>query len=514
MDKEDFSEISEAVKERIAQEVASYPSMNGEIGEKASSRFLDLCLNSNELGDGILYSRIQHNKFIFNTTSGEWMVWNGHFWEFDEGEKSLAAMEDIVDRYLEEVEDLTKKIAWARKKDDLDQLLSLETKRDRIFKRVSRLRSDRGRNAALKFSRTCKIGALTIRGSEFDLHPWLLACPNGVLDLRSGKFRDGRPGEYITKACSTEWQGLELPSPAWEAWLTEVFNGDEDVISCIQRTFGYAITGLNNEHILPVLWGQGRNGKGCFVETISKVLGPLAAPIQAEMLLDQGRSKNSSGPSPDIMALKGLRLAFASETDEGRRFSVARVKLLTGGDTLVGRAPHDKRETYFTPTHQLVLLTNNKPSAPSDDYAFWQRLILFPFTISFVDNPQAPNERKAIKGFAEELAKEAPAILSWLVRGCLEYQRKGINPPESVLKATAEYRREEDILADWIEEELDLNEFCETSAKKLYDNFSAWFERNISKRILSQKKWGVMMGRRFQRKKTSGVVKYVGIRVG
>jgi len=70
---------------------------------------------------------------------------------------------------------------------------------------------------------------------------------------------------------------------------------------------------------------------------ISVCLGPLAGPIQAEMLLDQGRLKTHHPQQQDIIGITGKRLVWGSETEEGRRLNDGKVKWLVGGDTLVGR---------------------------------------------------------------------------------------------------------------------------------------------------------------------------------
>jgi putative DNA primase/helicase len=335
-----------------------------------------------------------------------------------------------------------------------------------------------------------------------------------VLDLRTEELQDGRPEDYIFRSSPVNWEGLHAPAPIWEVFLNETYQEMEEIISFVQRAFGYAITGLNREHIFLVLYGQGRNGKGTFVETISDVLGTMASPIQSELLLDQGFSKTAASPSPEIMTLKGLRLAFASETDEGRKFSSSRVKWLTGGESLTGRYPYDKYPITFKPTHTLVLMTNNKPKAPPDDFAFWERIFLIPFPLSFVDRePIAPNERRARKGLVEDLKKEAPGILAWLVRGCLEYQKRGLDPPQCILDEKKAYRREQDILADFIEEFCELEEFARTRATVLYDKFSDWFEEFVSTRGMKQKRFGTLMARRFDRVKIGGIVYYVGIKL-
>jgi putative DNA primase/helicase len=440
-------------------------------------------------------------------------MWNGHYWELDVMKASLAATEDVVERLLEEVELISKEIAWiTQKQDGKTKVKGLQATQDAIYRRIGFLRQSKGRNACLEFSRTVK-NPLAIRGNELDLHPWLLACPNGVIDLRTGKFRDGRPEEMITVACPTEWAGLDAPAYQWEKFLLSTQNDDENMVRYIQRLLGYGITGLNIEHILPVFHGPGRNGKGKIVEVLNHLLGLLAVSIPPELLLDQKRVRSSAGPSPDILDLKGLRLTFASETEEGQRFSAAKVKLLTGGDQLVGRYPHEKRPIRFTPTHTLILLTNHKPHAASDDFAFWERLHLVPFPISFVDRkPTAPNERQADKFIAEKMKSEAPGILAWLVRGCLEYQKRGLDPPGVVLEATEEYRKDEDLIAEFIEDCCMVGPHEKGQASEIFDQFARWFKDNISKKgNFSQRRFGKLLSKKFERSKSSGVVFYRGI---
>jgi putative DNA primase/helicase len=279
----------------------------------------------------------------------------------------------------------------------------------------------------------------------------------------------------------------------------------------MRRMFGYALLGGNPENVFVVLEGQGRNGKSLVVETVSWILGDLAGPIASELLLDQGRMRSSTGPTPDIMSLRGLRLAFATETDEGCRISPSRVKWLTGGDTLLGRNPHDKYTTQFPPTHTLFLLTNHKPHAPADDFALWERLLRIPFELSFVSRePQAQNERRQDRTLKSKFRAEASGILAWLVRGALEYQRQGLDPPPRVKEAVQEYRRDEDILADWIEERCLVGEQFQASATELYKDFHDWWEENVSKKVPKQRAFGRWLAKKFTKDK-SGTVSYQGI---
>jgi len=477
------------------------------------SKFVRECLQAAELGDGILFANYHNGRFVYNKSSGEWLTWKGHNWDVDEMMDVLAAVDDTAQVYGEEAAILSKRIEWSTKKGDDEAVARLQELQKLFYKRIVKLRTERGRQNCLKFAATNAVAALQVRGGQLDQQPWLLACKNGVVNLRTGEMRAGRPEDFLLRASSVEWHGIDAPAPIWDQTLDAIFE-DSEMIGYLQRLFGYGITGLTVEPVLPVLFGSGRNGKTTLVEVIGHVLGPLAGPISSDMLLDSGRFTNSAdAPSPSLMDLRGLRIAFASEVEEGRRFSASRVKWLSGSDTLIGRSPHDKRNTRFSPTHLLVLMTNHQPDAPMDDFAFWERIHLIPFPFSFVNRPpKAAHERQSDKNLTEKLKTEAPGILAWLVRGCIKWQEIGLCPPGKVKEATEEYRRSEDLLADFLEERCVEDPRAVESAASLYDAFSEWWSSNVSKKVLSKKKFGRLIGRRFKRGKSS-TVQYAGLRL-
>jgi putative DNA primase/helicase len=503
--------------ERVPPEDKDRPVGDGDPGGADSdpaskSKFIYECLEAAEFGDGVLFANLQSGNFIFNKSAAEWLKWHGHFWQEDLMGDVLSAVDHTAQSYTAEAVKLSKKIAWAEKKGDSNSVEKLEELRKLFNKRTTKLRTERGRQNCLKFAATNLINPLQVSGDQLDQAPWLLACNNGVVNLRTGEIRPGRPGDFLVRSSPIDWAAIDTPAPAWEDALWRIFEDDE-MVFYLQRLFGYGITGLTVEPILPVLLGSGRNGKTTIVEVVGHVLGPLAGPISSDMLLDSGRFTSSDAPSPSIMDLRGLRIAFASEVEDGRRFSASRVKWLSGSDTLIGRAPHDRRNTRFSPTHLLVLMTNHQPDAPMDDFAFWERIHLIPFPFSFVDRPpKADHERRSDKNLTEKLKAEAPGILAWLVRGCLAWQEKGLCPPAKVREATEEYRRSEDLLADFLEERCVEDPSAVESAASLYDAFSEWWGSNVSKKVLSKKKFGRLLGRRFKRGKSS-TVQYTGLRL-
>jgi putative DNA primase/helicase len=287
---------------------------------------------------------------------------------------------------------------------------------------------------------------LGVSAEVWDRDPGLLGCANGVIELQTGNFRPAKPEDFIRTISPVEWQGLDATAPRWDQFLLEIFNNNQELVDFLQRLMGYALSGQVSEHIFPIFWGLGRNGKSTLMETIKQILDRLVGPIPTETLMKQHLIASGAVPSPDIMLLKGRRIVWASETSENGKLNIEKIKRFAGGDTLIARAPYGKHMIEFSPTHTLFLLTNHKPQIQDNDYAFWNRVVMIPFTISFVDEPTQPFERKRDRQLMSKLLEEKSGILAWMVRGCLSWKQEGLNPPEIVKAATQEYEHEEDII--------------------------------------------------------------------
>lgn len=523
-----IDEMRKQVEERVAAEATQLPAPDER--PAITSKLINDCLFANALGDATLYAALFRDRFLYVKDMKEWFEWNGHHWQRDIMDRSLSAVEKVVDLYLDEyrragsdMADLLK--AGKGPKDET--MIKLKDRQDFLLKRVSQLRDDRRRTACLKFAHTID-EPLAVKGESLDLRPMLLPCANGVIDLETGRLKPGRPADCLSMASPVEFTGIDTPAPLWEKSLLEIFGGNPQkpqtaaeneaalcLIAYLQRLLGYAVTGFVKEKIFPVLYGKtGWNGRSLIVETIIHIMGDLAGPIQSEMLLSQKFSKSASGPSPDIMTLKGLRIAFASETEENQRFSASRIKWLTGKDQLTGRWPNDKRPIRFDPTHTLFLMTNYQPKAPPNDRAFWERLHLIPFNVSFVKrDPQEPHERRANLDLDRQIVPEYSGVLAWLIRGCLLYQRDGINPPRAVTEATEKYRRNEDLLADFIDQCCTLDPGAKSKSSVLYNSFIVWYHENIGKDEPSGTWFGTQLHQKFDREKSNGHNIYLGIKL-
>lgn len=302
-----------------------------------------------------------------------------------------------------------------------------------------------------------------VEADRFDRDPWLLACDNGTIDLRTRELRRSRPTDWIARKAPVKYDpDAECPLfiEAVNAWMP-----DAETVDFLQRVFGYVLTGLTIEQVMFILYGSGANGKSVLLQLLQDMLGDYALRTPAETLL----ARKDGASSYDVADLRGARLVVASESEDGRRLAEARVKELVGADTVRARKIYG-RPFSFRPVAKLFLATNHRPQVRGTDHAIWRRLRLLPFPNRFTGDQCDPH-------LLEKLREELPGILAWAVRGTALWREHGLEPPASVTRATEAYRSEQDVLGEFLEDVCELDPNATADNAQLYAAFQRWSER-------------------------------------
>lgn len=305
-----------------------------------------------------------------------------------------------------------------------------------------------------------------VKPDSLDGDGWILNVSNGVVDLKTGDLQPHDPSNRVTKQAPVDFD----PAASCDQWLTfldRIMAGDWTLIDWLQRAVGYSLTGDVSEQCFFVLWGSGANGKSTFAQVIGELMGDYAQAGNAEMLL---ASKYGNSASCDVAKLRGARMVTASEVGAGRAMAEALVKQLTGGDVISARLLYSN-PFEFKPVMKLWLLTNHKPRISGTDNAIWRRVRLVPFTVTIPEPEQD-------KRLAEKLRAELPGILAWAVRGCLAWQKSGLQAPAAVVNATAAYRAESDLIGQFLEECTEAGVMFQVMAQELYDAYKTWCTNN------------------------------------
>lgn len=309
---------------------------------------------------------------------------------------------------------------------------------------------------------------LAISHEVWDRDPWLLGTPGGTVDLRTGELRRGDPGDFISRA-TTVPPAETVECPRWLKFVEEASGGDVTLMSFLQRWCGYCLTGITREHALVFAYGDGGNGKGTLFNTVARVMGRYATTAPMETFVVSSSNKHPT----EIAALHGARLVLTTETEEGRAWAEAKLKALTGGDSVSARFM--KRDFFeFTPQFKLTVFGNHKPRLNNVDDAARRRFNVVPF----VHKPPVPDPH-----LEEALRAEWPGILRWMIEGCREWQMLGLVKPEAVKAATAQYFQTQDIPGAWVRERCILGPTLAERPTPLLADLNEWAERNGIKRF-------------------------------
>ncbi len=313
------------------------------------------------------------------------------------------------------------------------------------------------------------------RVCEYDTDPWLLGVPNGVVDLRTGELRGGRPEDGITMQAAFPYNP-KAEAPLWEQTVAQVFalNGAPraEFVAYVQRALGYSCTGDCREEVFFLATGlleddakSGANGKGTLLNTVTYVLGDYASNLGFASLEWQRNGSGAGAASPDLAKLIHKRFVTASETNKGAQFNSARIKALTGRDPITARFLYGEEFT-FRPELKMWLSVNHPPRVNDDSIGFWRRPHVVVFPNTFAASPD--------QTLKDRLLAEGPGILTWLVRGALAWQQGGLNPPPEVRDAVLAYQQQQGDLPDFLDDRCTLAPEARATFGELRDAYLKW----------------------------------------
>lgn len=431
-----------------------------------------------ELGNAELLIQLFGQDIRYSHEAHRWWWWSGKQWEKDNAGQVLHLANQVARARqqaafeIEDEEDRKAELKWA-------------------FGSESRSKRDN------TLAQAISLPGMTLNYEDLDPDPWILGCANGTLDLRTGQLRPHAREDLGSQLVPIAYDP-NAHCPLWEAFLDRIMGRSQAMIGFLQRAIGYSLTGSTREQVLFILHGSGRNGKSVFLEVVLALLGSYAQAASPSTFL--AKDSNSDGIRNDIARLRGARFVKSVETDSGRRLDEGLVKQVTGGDKMLARF---LREEFFefTPRLKLWLATNHKPDIRGQDMGIWRRIRLLPFRVTI---PEAEIDLN----LQEALLKELPGILAWAVRGCLEWQRMGLQEPAEVLAATADYKDEQDALGKFFEDCCVVGSGLRVGAHELYSAYRDW----AGKSALSQVKFGSHLGERgFEHKRTKSARLWVGL---
>ncbi len=409
-----------------------------------------------------------------------WLQWNGRYWEA-QSENAMMLRIGNAARELSQAIRLLPSAAdrkeMQRRQQVCDDLLKLE------------------RGAENKSVLDFLAGLASVKFKTFDADPFLLNVQNGTLNLLTGKLQPHNKNDYLTKICAVAYaeepvtesdaateavasgnrscEESAAVSPTlsdgetaasenrlsekaadiepvtsvslWEETVKDILP-DPGVRRWMQKFIGYCLTGSTEEEKFVVAYGPGGSGKGTFFETIGAAVGDYKDVLPVDTLLAANIHTGGNGPSPELAKLQGKRYVLSSESNRCRHLDEAKIKLITGGDTLTARHLGASPVTY-RPAFKLIVQTNYLPSiCDAMDKGIRRRLVVVPFNAVIA---------RGDKKLKQELLRREnlEACLAWCVEGTRLWQEEGLDDmPVALTEAAASFYRESDLLQQWLDE--------------------------------------------------------------
>lgn len=416
-----------------------------------------------DVGQATVLAREYEGKLRYSPST-DFLVYNCRFWE-ESKPKAQAVAQELTTRQLEEAETEIKKATDEMMKNGAWELLaSMDPKKAAMAFSSEQARSFQKyenattyRNYAIKRRDSKYITAalkeahpmVEIDQRQLDADEFLLNTPSATYDLRIGlpSAHEHTPADFITKQTTVDPsdEGMDI----WQDALETFFCGDNELIDYVQEIAGLSAIGKVCVEGLIIAYGEGRNGKSTFWNTLSRVLGTYSGNMSADTLT-VGCKRNVK---PELAEAKGKRIIIAAELEEGMRLNTSNVKQLCSTDEIYAEKKY-KDPFSFVPSHTLVLYTNHLPKVGAIDAGTWRRLIVIPFNAKIEGSSD-------IKNYADYLFNKAGgAILKWIMTGAKHVIEKDyhIVKPAVVEAAIQKYKDNN----DWLSQFLD--ECCETDS--------------------------------------------------
>lgn len=455
----------------VSGAASAHAGSDGSDGAAAVGIAAAATVHADDIANAELFVQQHRHHLRWHPTEKLWLAYDGTRWVHDHGGAAVRAATE------------TSRSLYSLRLDLLGSGGLTEDALKVLTERVKAAGDKRRITAMMEIGKAF----MEVKPGDVDSDPWVLNCLNGTLDLRTGTLREHSPDDLLTQMAPVHFDPAAR-SERWEYFLASTIP-DADERAFLQRMAGYFLTGTVPEEKFFILQGAAGAGKGTFTEAITAAMGSYATSADVELFLKSQRPRGAAEANPAMASLVGRRLVVSQEPPKGRSWDEGLIKRLTGGDTVTTRQLHG-RTFEFKPTFTMLVQANLRTSADGNaGGGLSRRLVEVPFPVV----AGGGTRDDSLKVELCDVEKSGAAILSWMVAGCLAWQRDGLAVPKAVMDATVDYWEEQiegDPVVGFIADYYDVTgvETDRVRRSKLFEHFqevthSRWQRRAFLERL-------------------------------
>ena len=450
-------------------------------------------------------------RILFYLCEGEFVYSDGEWYRFDQhrwralprrrgGSSDTTILrkrigDDLLKHYLA-YDIYVRNRAWEAtcrdNEKDRDTFLELGKMTNQVIKKLKTATMKRHviEEAEVLFSRE---GFL----DKLDMDHYLLGFDNGVLDLRTGEFRNGLPGDHISMSVGYEYDTRvdnDIRREIMEMLMQ--IQPDAEIRKFLLTFFASTLIGTNKNELFVNLEGSGGNGKGVWSTMHDTALGDYAGTLNNNYLVNVSSSPESHNTMLATNYKKRYLQVNEPPNTHGKRLSTNFIKELTGGDKIQLRVAHSAETKTVEPMFKLCMLFNEFPTLENPyDGGFLRRFVGIHFPNRFIEGePQRPNEYRRDPSLKEKIKGN----IAWrqqymllLLEHLREYRTNGetLVIPEKIRMNTRELLSQQDPIDEFMKAELMVTGENENIIlrKDLWDSFKEYMKMNYQGQKMGMK---------------------------
>ena len=444
----------------------------------------------------VLYN-LASERFVCATltnTSHTWYEFQGHRWFLDKGLRirKSGISEDLYEVYYNEHVTMMLAIQSQASSDSLEdpEYKGLIRKNKTITEIMSKCHNNVQKNHIAK--EAAELFWDRDFSEKLDQDKYTIGFENGIVDLRTGEFRDGRPLDYISKSTMIDYyddkkmktsENIKIKEEIDE-FMSQLFPDDE-LKEYVWEHLASTLIGENASQTFNIYKGDGSNGKSLLTVLMSMCLGDYCNPT-APIGVITSKRQALGGTSSELYALKSIRYAVFQEPTKDMVLNEGAMKEMTGDAKIQARELY-QTSTTFNQMFTLAVCTNTFFQIKSQDEGTWRRLRIVEFKSCFknpdvyakLSEKQRNNKYiyKKDPTLKDKLPIWAPVFMRMLVDRCVINQGI-VKDCDMVLEETNKYRFKQDLIGQFIQDMIVEVEGSTLSKQEVSQQWKQWCETN------------------------------------
>mmetsp|Transcript_18329 Transcript_18329/g.55176 ORF Transcript_18329/g.55176 Transcript_18329/m.55176 type:complete len:681 (-) Transcript_18329:766-2808(-) len=326
--------------------------------------------------------------------------------------------------------------------------------------------------------------------AKLDAKKHIVRMTNGIYDTRTETLSDPVPSDYVSVIAGVPYQPFDKKSHevCKLVKILRMIFPDPDVFDFFLLSCSTFLEGYNSPKLFFIWWGTGNNAKTLVQSLVMKTFGDYCSTAPTSLVT--GKRTESSNATPELCHVDKRLVVFLQEPNPDEKIKAGKMKEMTGNDSMYVRQLFKAGKTMVLKA-KIVIVCNNILEIPGMDAAIRRRIMVVPFTSTFLDPSEfntrsrkgtlEPNSQIIDVSVEKDLLSCKAAFMYLLCRRYSEWvncENMSIYVPEVIKQVTNEYLTRNNYQLRFIRLYMVPTSGSYVTATEIYESFKEWFRKS------------------------------------